>query len=64
MAKFAEFIAEKLDLTSEEISLTDRFRFFKIGPVISISVSSLGVEYLWLIHYSLLDLSCVSWTRW
>ena len=44
MGSFAELIAKELGhpkVTKEELSIskTDRFSFFKIGPVLSISVS-------------------------
>lgn len=48
MGSFAEFIAKELDhpkTTRDELSIskTDRFAFFKIGPVLSTSVSLLIV---------------------
>ena len=44
MAGFAEFIAREIGHPDQkreqlDISKTDRFAFFKIGPVLSISVS-------------------------
>ena len=44
MSSFAELIAKELghpQVTKEELSITqtDRFAFYKIGPVLSISVS-------------------------
>jgi uridine phosphorylase len=44
MSSFAEVIAKEIghpQVTKEELSIakTDRFAFFKIGPVLSISVS-------------------------
>ena len=44
MSSFAELIAKEIghpQVTKEELSITktDRFAFFKIGPVLSISVS-------------------------
>jgi len=44
MLKVAEALAEEFHLTEEEkknmdISRTDRFSFYKVGPVLSVSVS-------------------------
>ncbi len=45
MGKFAELIAEKIghhtsDLEKLSMTRTDRFCFYKIGPVISVNVST------------------------
>ena len=47
MAAFAELVAKEINhplVTREELSIskTDRFAFYKIGPVLSISVSLYG----------------------
>ena len=44
MANFAEFIAKEIghhttELKQLDMSKTDRFSFYKIGPVISVNVS-------------------------
>ena len=39
MKSFADFIAQETGYQKEELTKTDRFVFFKIGPVLSISVS-------------------------
>ena len=47
MRSFAECISKELDIKGDlDIARTDRYSFFKIGPVLSISVSVLFVKIL------------------
>ena len=54
MGKFAEMIAEELTYphtTMEKLSFqkTDRFSFYKIGPVLSVSVSTIIILFMVLL---------------
>ncbi len=39
MKAFAGLLESRLNIKAEEISRTDRFAFFKVGPVICVNVS-------------------------
>jgi len=39
LKSFAELVSERLDLEYKDMSRTDRFSFFKVGPIICINVS-------------------------
>ena len=55
MGSFAELIAKEIghhDVEKHQldISKTDRFSFYKIGPVISVSVSNMFISFRSSIH--------------